>query len=188
MARSSHRSPTNHGWVLFHGVPVNPYSILAIQTFYCSAFQDAVQTRSKYGPTLKAGYVVLPVITSRPLRLPYALHIILAGFIRLEYAYHSKSTMEALGSQVPHYFLSPHADGLTPGSLQVRAPFAFLQTLAFSINVEDQRISQSIDQVYPTVRLSQLLPSDVILRSCTIRFMLRPATLDSPPDWVEQDK
>ncbi len=42
------------------------------------------QTRSKYGPTLKKGYVVLPVITSRPLRLPYVRRSPLAGFIRLE--------------------------------------------------------------------------------------------------------
>jgi hypothetical protein len=42
------------------------------------------QTRSKYGPTLKVSYVVLPVITSRPLRLPYAHNTHLAGFIQLD--------------------------------------------------------------------------------------------------------
>ena len=42
------------------------------------------QTRSKYGPTLKASYVFLPVITSRPLRLPYALNTHLAAFTQLD--------------------------------------------------------------------------------------------------------
>jgi hypothetical protein len=42
------------------------------------------QTRSKYGPTLQVSYVVLPIITSRPLRLPYAPNTHLAGFIRLD--------------------------------------------------------------------------------------------------------
>jgi len=42
------------------------------------------QTRSKYGPTLKVSCVVLPVITSRPLRLPYAHNTILASFTQLE--------------------------------------------------------------------------------------------------------
>jgi len=37
--------------------------------------------------------------------------------------------------------LSPHATGLTPGSPQVQMPFASLRTMAFSINVEDRRIS-----------------------------------------------
>ncbi len=56
---------------------------LTIKSIHCSAFQLTPQTRSKYGPSLKAGYVVLPVITSRPLRLPYAHHLHLAGFTRL---------------------------------------------------------------------------------------------------------
>ena len=42
------------------------------------------QTRSKYGPTLKVSYVVSPVITSKPLRLPYARNSSLAGFTRLD--------------------------------------------------------------------------------------------------------
>ena len=66
------------------GVPVNPHIILTIKSIHCSAFQLTIQTRSKYGPTLKAGYVVLPVITSRPLRLPYAHHTYLAGVTQLD--------------------------------------------------------------------------------------------------------
>ena len=42
------------------------------------------QTRSKYGPTLQVSYVVLPFITSRPLRLPYAHNTYLVGFTLLD--------------------------------------------------------------------------------------------------------
>jgi hypothetical protein len=99
--------------------------------------------------------------------------------------YYSKSTVETLGSQVPHRYLSPHADGLTPGSLQVLLPFASLQALAFPISVEGRRIARIVVRVYPSTILSQLLPYGVSSRSCTIRFMLRPAVLVSPPDWVQ---
>lgn len=37
--------------------------------------------------------------------------------------------------------LSPHATGLTPGPPQVLMPFTTLWALAFSINVEDRRVS-----------------------------------------------
>ncbi len=67
-----------------NGVPANPHIILTIESIHCSAFQLTIQTRSKYGPTLKTGYVVLSVITSGPLRLPYAHHRHLAGFTRLD--------------------------------------------------------------------------------------------------------
>ena len=74
----------HHTWILFRGASVNPLLILIIEYLHCFTTQPTFQTRSKYGPTLKAGYVVLPVITSRPLRLPYARRLPLAGFIRLE--------------------------------------------------------------------------------------------------------
>ena len=38
--------------------------------------------------------------------------------------------------------------------------------------------------VYPSPGLSQLHPSGLQSRGCTIRFMLRPAALASTPDWV----
>ena len=77
---SDHRS-----WVLICGTPVNPLLILTNGYPHCFTPQPTFQTRSKYGPTLKAGYVVLPVITSKPLRLPYARNTTLAGFIRLDW-------------------------------------------------------------------------------------------------------
>lgn len=80
--------------------------------------------------------------------------------------------------------LSPHATGLTPGPPQVLMPFTSLWTMAFSIVVEDRRIA-CCKQVYPAPRLSQLYPSGVSLRGCTIRFMLRPAALAGIPDWVK---
>ena len=40
-------------------------------------------------------------------------------------------------------------------------------------------------QVYPSIGLPQLCPSDHILRGCTIRLTLRPAVLAGTPDWVK---
>ena len=80
-------------------------------------------------------------------------------------------------------YLSPHADGLTPGPCQVLVPFSSLATLAFSPTLEDRRVSPQC-RVCPSIGLSQLSPSDDILRGCTIRLMLRPAVLAGTPDWV----
>ena len=80
-------------------------------------------------------------------------------------------------------YLSPHAIGHTPGPHQVHMPFASLTAPAFSQKIEDRRVSP-LGGVYPSTRLSQLYPSGRLLRSCTIRFMLRPAVLASTPDWV----
>jgi hypothetical protein len=98
-------------------------------------------------------------------------------------AYRRRSPAETLGSQVPHRYLSPHAIGLTPGSLQVLLPFASLQTLAFSLYQEDRRVFRP-RRIYPSPGLSQLYLSGYVLRSCTIRFMLRPAVLASTPGWA----
>ena len=54
-------------------------------------------------------------------------------------------------------YLSPHAAGLTPGPLQVLAPFSSLQALAFSIDVKDRRVSCS-HRFIPQTGLSQLSP------------------------------
>ena len=80
--------------------------------------------------------------------------------------------------------LSPHADGLTPGPLQVRVPFTSLQAAAFPTSVEGRRIACR-EQVCPATGLSRQLPSGVISRSCTIRVILRPAALASIPDRVK---
>jgi hypothetical protein len=82
--RSPHHSRRLTVGFLFIGVPVNPTLYPHHLVVRCFAPQPTAETRSKYGPTLKASYVVLPVITSRPLRLPYARNTSLAGLIRLE--------------------------------------------------------------------------------------------------------
>ena len=66
------------------GYPSSRALSLCSKSIRCFASQLTVQTRSKCGPTLRTGYVVLPLITSRPLRLPCANCANLAGFIRLE--------------------------------------------------------------------------------------------------------
>ena len=95
-------------------------------------------------------------------------------------AYHSRNSVETLGSQVPHHYLSPHAIGYTPGPLQVLLPFSSLQTLAFSKCRVDRRVVRHW-RIYPSPGLSQLYLSGYRLRSCTIRFMLRPAALAGTP-------
>ena len=84
-------------------------------------------------------------------------------------AYHRRNSVETLGSQVPHHYLSPHAIGYTPGPLQVLIPFTSLQTLAFSNYKEDRRVVRH-RRIYPSPGLSQLHLSGYRLRSCTIRF------------------
>ena len=64
-----------------------------------------------------------------------------------------------------------HADGLTPGPLQVHVPLASLQIIAFSGSVADRRVFR-LKRIYPPTGFSQLLPSGVILRSCTIHLTI----------------
>ena len=80
--------------------------------------------------------------------------------------------------------LSPHATGLTPGPPQVPMPFSFLRTMAFSIVVEDRRVSCLNAGLSRTRTLPAISVRGVSLRGCTIRFMLRPAALAGIPDWV----
>ena len=114
---------------------------------------------------------------------PTSVTPVLSVSSNLSGAYRSRSSAETLGSQVPHRYLSPHAIGLTPGPMQVLMPFTSLHALAFSLYVQDRRVSP-LCGVYPSPGLSQLFPSGYCLRSCTIRFMLRPAALASTPGWV----
>ena len=78
-------------------------------------------------------------------------------------AYHSRNSVETLGSQVPHHYLSPHAIGHTPGPLQVLTPFTSLQTLAFSKHREDQRVVRH-RRIYPSPRT---LPAILVRVSLT---------------------
>jgi hypothetical protein len=175
----------HHSWVLFRGTPLNPLLILTNRYLHRFTSQPTFQTRSKYGPTLQVSYVVLPFITSRPLRLPYAPHTFLAGFTQLESCLPQLESCGDAGiSGLYLHYLSPHATGNTPGPRQVHSPFASLTASAFSQKLEDRRVSP-LSGVYPSTRLSQLYLSGRLLRSCTIRFMLRPAVSASTPDWVK---
>ena len=84
LSLSTAPSPAATVGILFTGYPSSRTLSLCFRSIRCFASQLTVQTRSKYGPTLRAGFVVLPVITSRPLRLPYVHTIYLAGFTRLD--------------------------------------------------------------------------------------------------------
>jgi len=177
---SHHRS-----WVLICGTPVNPLLILTIGYPHCFTPQPTFQTRSKYGPTLKAGYVVLPVITSRPFRLPYARRTNLAGFTRLEPCLPQVESCGDAGISGPTSVIF-HRMPLAIPRVPIRCicPFSSLMTPAFSQIIEDRRVSP-LRGVYPSTRLSQLCPSGRHLRGCTIRFMLRPAVSASTPDWAK---
>ncbi len=81
-------------------------------------------------------------------------------------------------------YLSPRADGFTPGPLQVHVPFPSLQALAFPKRAKGRRVVRQL----PDLSHNQTLPAILVWpdsRSCTIRFMLRPADLASTPDWVQ---
>ena len=116
----------HHSWVLFRGTPLNPLLILTNRYLHRFTPQPTFQTRSKYGPTLQVSYVVLPFITSRPLRLPYAPHTLLAGFTQLESCLPQLESCGDAGIPGPYLrYLSPHAIGHTPGPHQVHMPFCF---------------------------------------------------------------
>jgi hypothetical protein len=103
---------------------------------------STVQALSKYGRTLKAGYVVPPVITSRPLRHPSTRNAILAGFIRLEQRFPSSEVDGgSRTSGLSLLSLSPHTDGITPGSQQFRLLFLSTVDSAFPSNVEGRRVA-----------------------------------------------
>jgi len=80
LARVPHHSQTTLGWVLLTPGPVNRQIILAIQPTHCSTFQLTIQTRYEVWPHAQGKLCCLTVITSRPLRLPYARNLYLAGF------------------------------------------------------------------------------------------------------------
>jgi len=113
------------------------------------------QTGSKCGPTLQVSSVVLPFITSGPLRLPCAPNMSLTGFTQLdtrlppsEYGWRRRDLRSYFR------YLSPHAIGLTPGPLQVPMPFASLQSLAFSLTQEDRRLFR-LARIHPPSGLSR---------------------------------
>jgi hypothetical protein len=98
-------------------------------------------------------------------------------------AYRRRSPAETLGSQALPPLSLTACRWPYPGSLPGACALSSLAALAFSLIIEDRRVSPH-GGVYPSIGLSQLYPSDHILRGCTIRIMLRPAALAGTPDWV----
>ena len=82
-------------------------------------------------------------------------------------------------------YLSPHATGLTPGPCQVLLPLASLTASAFSLILEDRRVSSLVAKFIPQSNSPSYSRSTKVLRSCTVRFMLWPAALAGTPDWVK---
>jgi hypothetical protein len=179
LTRLSHCSPTTAGWVLLKRGPRKPahyphhqiYPLFRISTHNLNAVE--------VWPQLKAGYVVLPVITSRPLRPPYAHRMLLAGFIQLDTCLpQAKSCGDAGISGLPSVICHRmwnipvyRADGLTPGPCQVLAPFTSLTTLAFSLKKEDRLHSPG--GLKKKTHILGIFFLDILLPSFYIRFILK---------------
>ena len=94
--------------------------------------------------------------------------------------YHSRNSVETLGSQVPHHYLSPHAIGHTPGPLQVHKPFTSLQTLAFSNYREDRRVFRH-RRIFPPPNSPSYTCPGIAYEAAPFAFKLRPAALAGTP-------
>ena len=174
MTRLSHHSPTTAGWVLLKRGPRKPahyphhqiYPLFRISTHTLNAVEVWPHAQGRL--CCPARHHFQPTPTSlRPSPPSCRFHptcwrLTAGGALRRRWDLRSFLR-----------YLSPHADGLTPGPYQVLMPFASLIALAFSLIREDRRVFLS-DRIYPSIGLSQLLLSDRILRGCTIRLMLRP--------------
>jgi hypothetical protein len=120
-----------------------------------------------------------------PSEFPPPITQILPVSSNLIRAYHRWSTVEAVGLQVRFSILCLRMPPALPRvPCRCICPFPSLQALAFPLNVEGRRVSRS-PRVCPATGLSQLCPSGVMSRGCTIRFMLRPADLADTPDWAK---
>ena len=185
LARWSHRSLTTAGWVLFKRGPRKPahhpyhliYPLFRISTHTPNAVEVWPHAQGRLCCPARHHFQATPT-SLRPSppscrSHPTCWRLTAGGVLRRRWDLRSFLR-----------YLSPHADGLTPGPCQVHMPFSSLATLAFSPNLEDRRVSPQC-RVCPSIGLSQLCPSDDILRGCTIRLMLRPAVLAGTPDWVK---
>jgi len=102
----------------------------------------------------------------------------------LERAYHARSSMETLGSQVLPPLSFTACRWPYPGSPPGASTLCFPDGSGLLPITRGSACIPPIRRIYPSTRLSQLYPSSRHLRSCTIRFMLRPAVLAGTPDWV----
>jgi hypothetical protein len=113
---------------------------------------------------------------------PTPLTHILPVSPNLIHAYRRWSPAETLGSQVLPPLSFTACRWPYPGSLTGAHALCFPASSGLLPSIKGSaRIPY---RVYPFIGLSQLYPSDQMSRGCTIRFMLRPAVLAGPPDWV----
>ena len=103
----------------------------------------------------------------------------------LNHAYRSWSSAKTLGSQVLPPLSVTACHRPYSGSLSGANALFFPDSIGLLPNYRGSAGIFARCKVYPSTGLSQLYPSDRILRSCTVRFMLRPAVLASTPDWVK---
>src|SRR5512141_2193618 len=133
---------------------------------------------------LRMRCVVASIIASQPLRHPSAHNGRLAGCPRLDDPLPpSEFRRGAVGLQV-----------LPPSSVSAcHQPYPGSPVGAFALcfptgtGLPLLRTGSACIQlalVCPATGLSQLFPSGLISRGCTVRFMLRPADLAGTPDWV----
>ncbi len=141
------------------------------------------QTRSKYGPTLRASYVVLPVFTSRPLRLPYVHNICLAGFTQLDRRLPQSKYCGDAGISGPTSLSFTTCHWPYSGSHAGAYALFFPAHSDLLLVVRGSACTPFLTDLSLT-RTLPTIPVRFVLRSCTIRFMLRPAVLAGTPDWV----
>ncbi len=118
----------------------------------------------KSGLTLEASYVVSPVITSGPVRLPLQPspdHL----YITLSLSgYPPRRRRRLRGSQIlPLFLVHSMPTPLPRGSLQVYVPVASLQAMAFAQTVGARRVRRHIGDDIPVIRLSQLWLPDTCI-------------------------
>lgn len=141
-------------------------------------------TQPKSGLTLGASYVVSPVITSGPVRLPLrpspANLYVTFSFARVS----PRKGEDRADLRFYLLLLSPHAAVLTPGPRSLRVPTASRSALAFAQNVGARRVSGH-GPVYPRSPTLPAIPvGGELSRSCNVHVKLRPAASVGPTDWV----
>ena len=97
----------------------------------------------------------------------------------------SRSHTEMQGPQVQRSYSFTACHWPYPGSCAGAHALCFPAHLGLLHSRRGSACILSEQQVCPASGLSQLFPSGVSLRGCTIRFMLRPAVLAGIPDWVK---
>ena len=185
MTRLPHRSPTTAGWVLLKRGPRKPahyphhqiHPLFRISTHTLNSVEVWPHAQGRLCCPARHHFQATPT-SLRPSPPSCRFHptcwrLTAGGVLRRRWDLRSFLR-----------YLSPHAAGLTPGPCQVHMPFASLTASAFSLILEDRRVSSHSAKFIPQSNSPSYSRSTKVLRSCTVRFMLRPAVLASTPGWV----